>query len=98
MSVGQQDRRSVPVPPTVLAGGIHQPLDLALREVVARAGRSDCYILWRWQFRQSLKIFHDFPPFHRSTVTILRGSVTVCRGKRVNLGAVAAITTGSAAP
>jgi hypothetical protein len=81
VAIGQQDRRSVPMTPTVLAGGVHQLLDLALREVVPRPRRSDCYILWRWRLRQSLQIFQHLPPFHKSTVTNHTGSVTVCRGK-----------------
>src|SRR5262249_20925401 len=35
MAIGKQDRGRVSVPPTVLPRGVHQPLDLAFREVFA---------------------------------------------------------------
>ena len=43
--------------PAVVAGRVHQLLDPALRQVVTRAGRADCYILWRWSPHLRLKVF-----------------------------------------
>ncbi len=33
--VGHKDHRSVPMPPTVLSGRVHQPLDLGLGKILA---------------------------------------------------------------
>ena len=35
--VGHKDHRGVPMPPAVLPGGVHQPLDLGLSQVLAGA-------------------------------------------------------------
>ena len=35
--IGHERHRGVPVPPTVLPGRVHQPLDLGLRQVLAGA-------------------------------------------------------------
>jgi hypothetical protein len=43
MAVGQQDRGCIAMAPAVATGGVHQPLDLVLGEVLARSTRSDCY-------------------------------------------------------
>jgi hypothetical protein len=43
MAVGDQDGRGVPVPATVLLGGLDEPLDLSLGEIFA-AAPANCYI------------------------------------------------------
>ena len=43
MAVGNQDRRGVPMPATVLLGSLNEPLDLSLGEIFAAAS-ANCYI------------------------------------------------------
>jgi hypothetical protein len=38
VAVGNQDGRGVPVPATVLPGGLDEPLHLPLRQVIAASG------------------------------------------------------------
>jgi hypothetical protein len=43
VAVGNQDRRSVPMPGAVLLGGLDEPLDVSLGQIFAAAS-ANCYI------------------------------------------------------
>ena len=65
--VGHQRHRGVPVPPAVSPGGVHQPLDLGLRQVLAGAqlavGRplgGDCSIYGGWRDQPEVPFGHAF--------------------------------------
>src|SRR5262249_32087533 len=63
MAVGEQDRGGVPVAPTVAFRCLDQLVDLTLGQVLARAGRSNCYIYYLRSTLLDVRIFHDFCPF-----------------------------------
>ena len=65
MPVGHQDHRGVPVAPAVPPGGVHQPLDLGLGQVLAGAqlavGRplgGDCSIYGGWRDQPEVPFGH----------------------------------------
>ena len=63
--IGHEDHGSVPVPPAVLPGGAHQPLDLSLSQVLAGAqvrvgappGR-DCSFCGGWRDQLEMRLRH----------------------------------------
>src|SRR5215813_414666 len=63
MAVGEQDRGGVPVPPAVAFRRLDQLVDLTLGQVLARAGRSNCYIYCLRSTLLDVRIFHGFCPF-----------------------------------
>ena len=67
--VGHQDHGGVPVAPAVALGGVHQPLDLGLGQVLAGAqvgvGRAlggDCSIYGGWRDQLEVRLGHVFRP------------------------------------
>jgi hypothetical protein len=61
-AIGKQDGNGITMAPTVLPGRVHQPVDLGLFQVLARALLCHCYIYRCWSVEIDLLIFHDFPP------------------------------------
>ena len=48
--------------PAVATGGAHEPLNLALGEVLAWPTLRHCYIYCRWRLLERVQIFYGFGP------------------------------------
>jgi hypothetical protein len=60
VTVGQQDRSRVTMPPTVLPSRIHELFDFALGQIIA--GRLNCYICCCRRLSGQVQICQGFPP------------------------------------
>ena len=76
--VGHQDHRGVPVAPAVSRGGLHQPLDLGLRQVLAgpQVGVGgplgpDCSVYGGWRDQPEVPFGHVFRAPALMTVRIM---------------------------
>ena len=94
MAVGEQERGGVPVAPTIGFRRLDQPIDFTLGQVLARAGRSDCYIYCSRSALLDVRISMTFAPSYRTTVTILEK----CNSKSTRMGLVGASILRPAVP
>ena len=69
VTIGHQDHRGVPMPPTVLSSGVHEPFDLRFRQVltgsqvgVRRPPGHDCSIYDGWRDQLQVCFRHVFGP------------------------------------